>query len=194
MMSKKLNIDDDWTSFDPQQNIIPSANSDVAEIISTEANYDRWSNFLFPHSRSPEIYGRRTKQWEAKLPDWRVAESRIEVIPAQDTKSYTTKTYDVFLALIALWKERNMPDEPMELFLSDISRKLDLKASGKALNNILEELRCLEETKISWVFSFQTKNSREETYKWQRVLSVFKNNVVLALLLAEDARFVFLII
>lgn len=58
-----------------------------------------------------------------------------------------------------------MPDEPMELFLSDISRKLDLKASGKALNNILEELRCLEETKISWVFSFQTKNSREETYK-----------------------------
>lgn len=172
-MSKKLNIDDDWTSFDPQQNIIPSANSDVAEIISTEANYDRWSNFLFPHSRSPEIYGRRTKQWEAKLPDWRVAESRIEVIPAQDTKSYTTKTYDVFLALIALWKERNMPDEPMELFLSDISRKLDLKASGKALNNILEELRCLEETKISWVFSFQTKNSREETYKWQRVLSVF---------------------
>ena len=95
----------------------------MAEIISTEANYDRWSNFIFPHSKSANIYGRRTKQWEVKLPDGRVAESMIEVIPAQDAKSYTTKTYDVFLALIALWKERSMPDEPIELFLSDIAKK-----------------------------------------------------------------------
>jgi len=54
----------------------------------------------------------------------------IEIVPAQDTKSYTTKTYDVFLALIALWKERNMPDDSMDLFLSDIAKKLDLKPSG----------------------------------------------------------------
>lgn len=98
----------------------------------------------------------------------------IEVVPAQDAKSYTTKTYDVFLALIALWKERGMPDEPMELFLSTIAKKLDLQPSGKALNSIVEELRCLEETKISWVFSFQTKDSTEETYKGQRVLSLFE--------------------
>lgn len=116
-------------SLDPQKNIIPIANTNVAEIISTEANYDRWSSFLFPHSKSLNIYGRRTKQWEAKLPDGRVAESMIEVVPAQDAKSYTTKTYDVFLALIALWKERNMPETPMELFLSDITKKLDLKPS-----------------------------------------------------------------
>lgn len=115
--------------LDPQKNIIPAADSQIAEIISAEANYDRWSNFLFPHSKSPDIYGRRTKQWEAKLPDGRVAESMIEVIPAQDAKSYTTKTYDVFLALIALWKERNMPESPMELFLSDIAKKLDVKPS-----------------------------------------------------------------
>lgn len=163
-----------WASVDPQKNIIPVADSDVAEIISTEANYDRWSNFIFPHSKSANIYGRRTKQWEVKLPDGRVAESMIEVIPAQDAKSYTTKTYDVFLALIALWKERSMPDEPLELFLSDIAKKLDLKPSGKALNSIVEELRCLEETKTSWVFSFQTKSGSEETYKGQRVLSHFQ--------------------
>ena len=164
----------DWFSLDPQKSIIPVADSEVSEIISTEANYDRWSPFLFPHSKSPEIYGRRTKQWQATLPDGRVAESMIEIIPAQDTKSYTTKTYDVFLALVALWKERNIPEEPMALFLSDIAKKLDLKPSGKALNSILEELRCLEETKISWVFSFQTKNNTEETYKGQRVLSLFQ--------------------
>ena len=64
--------------------------SQIAEIISAEPNYDRWSPFLFPHSKSPDIYGRRIKQWEAKLPDGRVAESMIEVIPAQDAKSYTT--------------------------------------------------------------------------------------------------------
>ena len=41
--------------LDPQKNIIPAADSDMAEIISTEANYDRWSPFLFPHSKSPDI-------------------------------------------------------------------------------------------------------------------------------------------
>jgi hypothetical protein len=102
----------------------------------------------------------------------------IEVIPAQDAKSYTTKTYDVFLALIAIWRERNMPKEPMELFLSDIAKKLDVKPSGKALNSILEELRCLEETKISWVFAFQTQSNTEETYKGQRVLSLFHYNKI----------------
>ncbi len=159
--------------LDPQKNIIPVADGEVFEIISTEANYDRWSNFLFPHSKSPNIYGRRAMQWKAELPNGRIADSMIEVIPAQDAKSYTTKTYDVFLALIAIWKERHMPDAPMELFLSEIARKLDLKPSGKALNSILEELRCLEETKTSWVFSFKTKTGSEETYKGQRVLSIF---------------------
>ena len=100
--------------------------SGVAEIISTEANYDRWSNFLFPHSKSAEIYGRRTKQWEAKLPDGRIAESMIEIVPAQDTKSYTTKTYDVFLALITFWKVRNMPDDSMELFSNNIAQNWDI--------------------------------------------------------------------
>lgn len=170
-MSSPIKLDLNETSLDPQQNMIPD--EQVAEIISTEANYDRWSNFLFPHSKSTGIYWRRSKQWEAKLPDGRIAESMIEVIPAQDAKSYTTKTYDVFLALISIWKDRNMPNDPMDLFLSDIVKKLDLQPSWKALNGILEELRCLEETKISWVFSFQTKSWSEETYKGQRVLSHF---------------------
>jgi hypothetical protein len=73
--------------LDPQNNIIPADNKDLMEIISAEANYDRRSNFLFPHGKSPDIYGRRTKQWEAKLPDWRAVKSMIEVIPAQDTKN-----------------------------------------------------------------------------------------------------------
>ena len=60
----------------------------------------------------------------------------------------------MFLALVALWKERNMPDESM-----------GLTPNGKTLNSILEELRCLEETKTSWVFSFQTKKQHRRNLK-----------------------------
>jgi hypothetical protein len=38
---------------------------------------------------------------------------------------------------------------------------------------IIEELRCLEETKVSWIFSFQTIEAREDNYKNQRVLDTF---------------------
>ena len=108
---------------------MPTGDTHFAEIVSTEANYDSWSNFLFPSSRSQEIYGRRKKIWKTTLANGEASESVIEVIPAQDEKSYTTKTYDVFLALIKLWEERNMPVEPMELFLSDIAKKMDLQPS-----------------------------------------------------------------
>ncbi len=117
------------SQLDPQKNIISKSDNYIAEIISTEANYDRWSNFLFPHSKSKNIYGRRKKKREVKLPDGKVSEAIIEITPSQDEKSYTTKTYDVFLALMSLWKEKHMPNDPMELFVSDIARKLDLKTS-----------------------------------------------------------------
>lgn len=53
-MSSPIKLDLNEASLDPQQNMIPD--EQVAEIISTEANYDRWSNFLFPHSKSTGIY------------------------------------------------------------------------------------------------------------------------------------------
>lgn len=158
---------------DPQVNMIPVTDTELSQIISVEANYDRWSNFLFPHVKSRDLYGRRKKSWSIDLPDGRTAEAHIEVIPAQDERCYTDKTYDVFLALTELWQDLGTPDEPMVLFIGNIAKKLGLKENGRVAGRIVNELRCLEETKVSWIFSFQTAEIREDTYKNQRILDVF---------------------
>jgi len=158
---------------DPQKNMIPATEDELSQIISMEANYDRWSNFLFPHVKSKDLYGRRKRTWSIDLPDGQTSEAQIEIIPAQDERCYTDKTYDVFLALMEIWQDLMMPDVPMELFIGDVAKKLDLKENGRVVAMIIEELRCLEETKVSWIFSFQTAQTREDTYKNQRVLDTF---------------------
>lgn len=160
-------------SQDPQLNMIPTTDTELGQLIVAEANYDRWSNFLFPHSKSGDLYGRRKRQWSVTLPDGAEKSAQIEVIPAQDEKSYTTKSYDVFLAVTEIWKSRGMTDDVMEIHLGDIAKILDLKENGRVVNMIMEELRCLYDTKVSWVFSFHSSEAKEDTYKNQRVLDTF---------------------
>lgn len=160
-------------SQDPQMNMIPATDKELGQLIVAEANYDRWSNFLFPHSKSGDLYGRRKRQWSITLPDGAEKSAQIEIIPAQDEKCYTTKTYDVFLAVTEIWKARGMPDEVIEIYLGDIAKVLDLKENGRVVNMIIEELRCLYDTKVSWVFSFHTSQTKDDTYKNQRVLEIF---------------------
>ncbi|MFT2099753.1 hypothetical protein ACMUMQ_15580 [Marinomonas sp. 2405UD66-6] len=158
---------------DPQINMIPTTDGEISQLIVAEANYDRWSNFLFPHSKSNDIYGKRKRQWSVTLPDGVEKSAQIEVVPAQDEKSYTTKSYDVFLAVTEIWKSRDMTDEVMEIHLGDIAKILDLRENGRVVNMIMEELRCLHDTKVSWVFSFHSSETKEDTYKNQRVLDTF---------------------
>jgi len=172
MCSKKVDQPDSINQ-DPQLNMIPATDRELGQLIVAEANYDRWSNFLFPHSKSGDIYGRRKKQWSVTLPDGAEKSARIEVIPAQDEKSYTTKSYDVFLAVTEIWKSRGMTDQVMEIHLGDIAKILDLKENGRVVNMIMDELRCLYDTKVSWVFSFHSSDTKEDTYKNQRVLDTF---------------------
>jgi hypothetical protein len=79
----------------------------------------------------------------------------------------------VYLALVWFWREFGMPDEPFNLTLSQIARKLETPTSGKNLNLILNELAVLYDTKVSWVLSFQDKTERHITTKNQRILETF---------------------
>lgn len=170
---KRIDSDEEVLLIDPQRHLIPATDDELQEIIGSEANYDRWSNFLFPHNKALGLYERRRHEWEVKLPDGNLAQARIEVIPAKDERCYTSRSYDVFLALIVIWKNRGMPDAPMDIYLSDIARTLELKTSGQALKMILDELSCLFHTAISWVFSFETSNEEKETLQNQRILDTF---------------------
>ena len=47
---------------DPQQNLIPLTKGDLKQVVTAEANYDRWSNFLFPPIKSNDLYEVREKK------------------------------------------------------------------------------------------------------------------------------------
>ena len=163
-------IDSDTLEIDPQKNLIPATDSELERIISAEANYNRWSNFLFPHGKSDDLFERRKYEWEITLPDSEVAQASIEVIPSKEMKGYSSRSYDVFLAITNIWQKLGMPDEVMTISLSDIARQLDLEPNGRTLNIILSELDTLYYTTVSWNFSFEKTNMKSETVRNKRVL------------------------
>ena len=157
-----------------QLSLLPSGESkELSEIISTERNYDRWANFIFPHTKSPDLKEIRKKEWRLELPNGKEGTASILITPAKDGRCYTARTYDVYLALVWFWRELGMPNEPFKLNLSQIARKLEMPTSGKNLKAILNELEVLYFTNVSWVLSFQDITQRFMTTKNQRVLETF---------------------
>ena len=162
------------SSDELQLSLIPSSESkELSEIISTERNYDRWANFIFPHTKSPDLKEIRKKEWKLELPNGKKGTASILITPAKDGRCDTARTYDLYLALVWLWREYGMPNEPFRLNLSQIARKLEMPTSGKNLKAILSELEVLYFTNVSWVLSFQDLTQRHMTTKNQRVLETF---------------------
>jgi hypothetical protein len=53
-----------------QLSLLPSGEDRViSDIVSTERNYDRWANFIFPHTKSPDLKEIRKKEWDLELPN-----------------------------------------------------------------------------------------------------------------------------
>lgn len=165
---------DDTAPVSPQKSLIPPTSDELSHIISSEANYDRWSNFLFPHIKTRGLGEKRSKEITFTLQNGEQGVGRIEVLPAGDGKCYTDRTYDVLLAIIVIWRSRAMPDEPMLVSLSEIAKQLDLTATGRVTSFLLEELKKLSRNTISWNFSFETIEFERSSIEDQRILDTFK--------------------
>ena len=162
---------------DLQRSLLPlptsKENKQISEIISTERNYDKWANFIFPHTKTTDLAEIRKHVWDVTLPSGIEATASILITPAKNGRCYTTRSYDVYLALIAFWRDMGMPDTPMNLTLSQIAKKLGTGTGGKDLQIILDELQTLYFTNVSWVLSFQHLSEKNTTTKNQRVLETF---------------------
>ena len=176
MTDEDIIIDGGGGSDDPQKSLIPASNSEISLVISAEANYDRWANFLFPHTKTADDLAKRrvSKPIPVNLPNGEKGEGRIEVIPPVDGKCYTSKSYEVYLAIVSIWRDQGMSDEPILVSLSQIARKLDLKPSGRVLKLILMELKTLSRTTTSWIFSFTTVEVSGSSLSDKRVLDTFE--------------------
>ncbi len=157
-----------------QLSLLPSGeNKEISDIVSTERNYDRWANFIFPHTKSPDLREIRKKEWSLELPGGKSGIASILITPAKDGRCYTARTYDVYLALVWFWREFGMQNEPLKFTQTQNARKLETPTSGKNLKIILGELEVLYYTNVSWVLSYQDQSERYMTTKNQRVLDTF---------------------
>jgi len=169
----------DTEMVSPQTSLLPPTSEELTSIISSEANYDRWSNFLFPHIKTRGLEKKRIREISFTLQNGEEGNGRIEVVPSVDGKCYTDRTYDVLLAIIIIWRGQGMTDEPMQISLSEIAKQLDLKATGRVTGFLLEELKRLSRNTISWAFSFETIEVERSSLEDQRILDTFKYTEIL---------------
>jgi len=143
------------------------------QIVRTEKNIERWANFIFPHTRAKNLDQVRIRDWKLELPDGREAIASLSVEPVVGTKAYTCRTYDVYLAIEEIWYDLGMPEEPFNITLTKIAKKMLVPMNGKWAKRIYDELNCLFKTVMCWKLSYHTKTDNHSTVKNQRILETF---------------------
>ena len=146
--------------------------SKLQEIIRPEQNLEKWSDFLFPHPKTPGLNQPRGKQWEITLPNEEIGIASIRVEPSTAHQGYTTRTYDVYLALVRIWEQRNKPTEPFNTSMAEVCKILELPTNGKNLKLIEEEGNRLLKTNISWTLAYKIDKDLH-TVKNQQILDTF---------------------
>jgi hypothetical protein len=146
--------------------------SDLQEIIRPEQNLEKWSDFLFPHPKTPGLNQPRGKEWEITLPNQEIAVASIRVEPSTAHNGYTTRTYDVYLALVRIWEQRGKPIEPFNTSMAEVCKVLELSTNGKNLKIIEDEGNRLLKTNISWTLAYKIDKDLH-TVKNQQILDTF---------------------
>ena len=148
------------------------SDSDFQEIIRPEQNLEKWSDFLFPHPKTPGLNEIRGKEWEVILPNEEVAIASIRIEPSLAHQGYTSKTYDVYLAFVRIWEMNNKPIEPFNTSMAEVCKILELAPNGKNLKLIEEEGNRLLKTNISWTLAYKVDKDLH-TVKNQQILDTF---------------------
>jgi len=150
-----------------QDDFVVLPEDDLSHIIPTEANHERMSHFLFPSPSSPDL--NKIRRYE----DDKYKGALIEITPMLNGTCYTSKTYDVYLAIVDIWREKNFPDEVMKIKLSDILDRIGLTRGGKNYQWLQMELKRLHDVKVSWYRSFQGVTETIRTEHNLRILDTY---------------------
>ncbi len=162
-----------------QIDLIPISAKDIIEmdIVRPEMNLEKHAIFLFPHTRAKNLDKVRKKEWVINLPDGRKAQALITVSPLVGTKAYTSRSYDVYLALVSIWEQRGRPNDSFFVSLNEIAKNMGWKSlNGKRANIIMEELGRLYGTAINWQLSYENLKNKSNSVKNQKILDVYDYN------------------
>lgn len=155
-----------------KEKLIRLTDEEIVQIIRPEENFERWSNFIFPHHKTKEIRGTRKKSWDVTLSNGLSAEASITIESSSSQKAYTCRTYDVFLALVKIFNDRDMPNEPFYTSLREIAKNMGVSTSGQWLKNIKIEIECLYKTTLSWILSY-TLEEKHTSLSSQHILDTY---------------------
>lgn len=130
-------------------------------IIRPELNISKLSNFIFPHPTTVGVKEERSYSWIQKNNDKKV-NSIIEIVPVvkkDESFYFTSKTYNVFLALIHILERlKKDPYDEFEFSLREIAQIIGKEFNGRVAKEVVHELRSLNATLITWITSYKTKN------------------------------------
>lgn len=176
-MSQELIISDDQIAevdlpAPSQLSLIQISPSEVGQIIRPETNLEKWQSFIFPHPKAQGLDDERTHIYGVDLADGRSVEASITVNPANGRKSTTSRSYDVYLAIVAIWDERGLPEDPFMTSIREIVKMMKVPLNGKWYGIVEEELERLYTTTFKWRFAFHGEK-KHESVAHQQVLETY---------------------
>lgn len=140
-------------------------------IILLEANSEKYQAQIFPLPTAPNLFSTYTKVVKDSING---DVDIFRIIPANEHSRYTSRTYEVYCAVVMIWFEEGKPEEPMHISLSRIATVLNKSKNGNTFRLIEKELRCLYVTTMEWDKSFETPEGKKRSNPLGKFLDTFK--------------------
>jgi len=148
--------ENDSRAKDKRSELFPVSESALSDtqIVSVEANHDRWQNFLFPPKTKQSKIDFRASRVSSSLvfrgENNEVVIGNIEVHPNVGSMGYSSDSYDVWIALVDIWRKRGEPIDVIETSLREIATTLGKPLNGAQFKGIYDELIVLARTVVVW--------------------------------------------
>lgn len=159
----------------------------LPSLIFTEENLERFNldMFLADTVGSKRLRKVREIDIQPGSPNYiKGVQSTIKIIPSVDCDSYTTGTYNVYLALEQIWRAKGCPIEPWAVSASEIAAEMHFSRNIKSLNRIRRHLNSLNSTQtvFSRCFRVPGEGGAKEVKVLEKepihVLSVYKTTEI----------------
>jgi len=134
----------------------------VFETIRPDLNIEKHADFIFAPAHSKNLHKPRSRTWLETQPDGTKVKASI-VIDLYRSKTPTTRTRKVYLALQKLTEDKGWNDEERTNFsLYEVATTVGWKWSGnRTIKQIRDELMQLRMTPFIWQYSFTDEDGHK---------------------------------
>ena len=128
-----------------------------SRVVRPEYNIGKFAGIIFVSPYARNVKEPRQYEWQIDVEGERIKAS-LSVVPSHGSKTPTTTTFRIYLALLQIWEHQSKPEDGEITFSArQLCAVVGWRWGGRdTAKRIEEHIKILSGTRLDWVFSYKS--------------------------------------